>query len=807
MKYIIGYFRKCDILTMLGTTIAFLGMYCAFKSHFCLAAFCLFLCGVCDSFDGTLARKYKYNKCQKEYGVQLDSLSDVICFGVLPAIITVLISNGFLSVIVCIFYMLAGVIRLAYFNMLHTTKTGKTGEYIGLPITTVAIVYPVVLVSLRLINSQLLSKVLPVILLILGILFISKFKLKKPNASKIASKILNKYTINLIALPMFIVLASDMFYRMKTYAVIYNIELSIFSIFNHFLPFLLMYILVTLIFIIINSLTNRSKITKIILLSITLILLIINDIKLNIMGIPIELSDVNYLNPDGMSMMATATTTIGNWIWLTIIKSIIFVAISIGLIYTDKFTKLSIKSIPKRLIVLLISALAFAGIVFAMNDKYRFFITDIYNTEKKTLDQYISVTEFTDEFGLYQGIILSAISKRDLVETEYSKQYVNKLLYSYDKVSQSGSWGKANVVFLLSESFSDLENVKEIEFDKPLMKEINSYEKDKDKMVFDLLVPTKGGASVNTEFEILTGASLSFWTQGTIPYNEYYNKETGKKAPNIIKEFNNNGYTTVYLTPWGETSYNSKTNYELFGATKTIYGKDLKGNKKGNYYSDESFMKDIYNELKDTSKGNYKFIMAASGQNHFPYPTDKYSKYDINVTNTSYSKEGTAMLKSYAQGLYDASKELNNLYEMIQDLDVPTIIVFFGDHLPYIVDSNGVDLYLASSYFNTDDEQLNYMRKFTTKAVILSNYDIETDDIEYMNASYLGAYVLNKLDLNISNYFKYIESTRTKIPVFNRQVLYKDKNIISLDKLEYDDQKAIKDYKYVQYGSFYDYTN
>lgn len=56
-KNIIVFFRKCDILTMTGTMIAFLGIVCVFKAHFTIAAFCLLLCGICDSFDGTLARK------------------------------------------------------------------------------------------------------------------------------------------------------------------------------------------------------------------------------------------------------------------------------------------------------------------------------------------------------------------------------------------------------------------------------------------------------------------------------------------------------------------------------------------------------------------------------------------------------------------------------------------------------------------------------------------------------------------------------------------------------------------------------
>ena len=804
MKYIIGYFRKCDMLTMLGTTIAFIGMCCAFNGHFSLASLCLMLSGICDSFDGTLARKYKYDKSQQEYGVQLDSLSDVICFGILPAIITVLISTSIVSVIICIFYMLCGVIRLAYFNMLHTTKAAKKGEYIGLPITSIAIAYPIILIILRILNPGLLSKVMPAVLLIMGSLFIARFKLKKPNVPKIAAKILNKYTTNLILFPLFIVIAGDIFYRMTSNNVISNLESSFYTIVSHFLPFILIYIMVALLFIIINSITNNSKITKILLLIVSLIIFVINDIKLNIMGIPIELSDVGYLNPDNMGMMATATTTSGSWIWLTVIKGIIFVALSVGIIFADKLGKFSVNSIVKRIVTFLIGTILIALIGISMTKKYTFFIEKIYNADKEILSEYISVDEYTNEYGFFQGIILTSLVKKDLVSPDYSSKYVSKLLSSYDDVTVSGKWGKANVVFILSEAFSDLENISEITFNEPLMQEIANYKKDNDKMVFDLLVPAYGGSSVNTEFEILTGASLTFWSPGFIPYNQYYSDSIGKNAPNIIKEFNNNGYTTMYLTPWGEDSYNSKRNYKLFGADKTIYGSKLKGSNKGQFYSDKSLMKDIYNQLKNTKEGEYKFIMTASGQNHFPYTEDKYEKYDISVKNTEYSKKSTNMLKSYAQGVYDASKELNNLYKMIQDLDTPTIIVFFGDHLPYIIDDDGVEPYISAKYFNTENKYVNDMRKHTTKAVILSNYDIETDDIKYMNANYLGAYVLNKMDLKVSNYFKYIDDLRKKVPVYNRNAVYMNNNTTLRSDLDYNTKKALEDYKFVQYGSFYE---
>lgn len=645
---------------------------------------------------------------------------------------------------------------------------------------------------------------MPAVLLIMGSLFIARFKLKKPNVPKIAAKILNKYTTNLILFPLFIVIAGDIFYRMTSNNVISNLESSFYTIVSHFLPFILIYIMVALLFIIINSITNNSKITKILLLIVSLIIFVINDIKLNIMGIPIELSDVGYLNPDNMGMMATATTTIGSWIWLTVIKGIIFVALSVGIIFADKLGKFSVNSIVKRIVTFLIGTILIALIGISMTKKYTFFIEKIYNADKEILSEYISVDEYTNEYGFFQGIILTSLVKKDLVSLDYSSKYVSKLLSSYDDVTVSGKWGKANVVFILSEAFSDLENISEINFNEPLMQEIANYKKDNDKMVFDLLVPAYGGSSVNTEFEILTGASLTFWSPGFIPYNQYYSDSIGKNAPNIIKEFNNNGYTTMYLTPWGEDSYNSKRNYKLFGADKTIYGSKLKGSNKGQFYSDKSLMKDIYNQLKNTKEGEYKFIMTASGQNHFPYTEDKYEKYDVSVKNTEYSKKSTNMLKSYAQGVYDASKELNNLYKMIQDLDTPTIIVFFGDHLPYIIDDDGVEPYISAKYFNTENKYVNDMRKHTTKAVILSNYDIETDDIKYMNANYLGAYVLNKMDLKVSNYFKYIDDLRKKVPVYNRNAVYMNNNTTLRSDLDYNAKKALEDYKFVQYGSFYE---
>ena len=214
----------------------------------------------------------------------------------------------------------------------------------------------------------------------------------------------------------------------------------------------------------------------------------------------------------------------------------------------------------------------------------------------------------------------------------------------------------------------------------------------------------------------------------------------------------------------------------------------------------------MYDELKETSEGNYKFIMTATGQNHFPYDGKRYDYYDIDVIESEYDEESTNILKNYAQGVYDADKELNNLYQKIQKLDVPTIIVFFGDHLPYTVASDGNDSYTNSDYFNTENKQLNTLRKYTTKAVILSNYDIDMDDFDYLNSNYLGAYVLNKLDLEISSYFKFIDETRETVPVFDRNSILINNEVISIETMDEKYKKVLDNYKCVQHNKFYDYA-
>lgn len=808
MRKIIGYYRKCDILTMCGTFLAFIGIILAINDHFTFSAFCLFLCCVCDGFDGKLARMKRYKKEQKVYGAQLDSLSDVICFGVFPAILTSLICNNIYVYIISAIYMLCGLVRLAYFNTLDIMPKSNKNVFIGVPITTVAIIYPIILFIIRFINFNILKIVMPIILLILSISYILNIEFKKPDILEILKKIFNKYTVNLICFPMFILFISDLFYKINGFGG--RVYFDVFkSIFSNFLPFLFLTLIFSLLTLILTALFNDSKKAKIVILVLTLIFLFVNDIKYSIMGIPIELTDVGYLNPDNMNMMGTATSSIGLWIIKSIIKAIVYILLGMIITVFDKYHNLKFNDLKKRVIIPIISIIILVVPFLFNNHINNFVLKRIYTMTKSEILAAANIDQLYYEKGYFQGMYLDTLGNKFVLPDQYSKKNAQNAINDAVSKSSPSKWKKANVVVLLSETFSDPQRLNGVEYDRELMPNIKSYEKDDDKIVTDLLVNPYGGTSVNSEFEVLTGASLSFLNVGYIGYTQYYNDNLKGKNQSLINEFNNNGYETMYLTPWGETSYRSKYVYSILGADKTIYGKDLKGKIKGTYYSDESLMNDIYDQLKTTSKDNYKFIMAASGQNHFPY-LDKYkeSDYDVKIKSTKYDKEATEMFRSYAQGIYDADKALNLLYKKIQDLDTPTIVVMFGDHQPYMGKKDNTSDYLQNSYFNTNDEIINDIRLHTTKAVILANFKLDTsDNLEFINSSYLGAYVLNKMDLKVSDYFKFIDYSRKTIPVFNRSVIYNSKTntYTKMDQATKQEKGAINNYKNVQYYKFFDF--
>ena len=151
MKFI-GFYDYTVWLTYISLASAIVGILQASKGHLGAAVFCIMLSGFCDMFDGIVARTKKdRTQDQKNFGIQIDSLTDVIAFGVTPAIVFYFHGvNSTVGVIIIILYVLCGLARLGFFNVLETKRQANPDEsaclkaFRGMPITFSAIITPAV---------------------------------------------------------------------------------------------------------------------------------------------------------------------------------------------------------------------------------------------------------------------------------------------------------------------------------------------------------------------------------------------------------------------------------------------------------------------------------------------------------------------------------------------------------------------------------------------------------------------------------------------------------------------------------------
>lgn len=203
----LGFFDYTVWLTYLSLLSAGLGIMVSLNGtgHPYLGIFFLLFCGLCDAFDGSVARTKKdRTDIQKKFGIQIDSLSDLVAFGVLPACIgnamirvwpnvneipkfktgrVTDFSTSILLFTIILFYILAAMIRLAYFNVMEEERqkveTGRRKYFQGLPVTSSALIFPTVML-VQFMTSVDITPVYFAAMLVTGAFFVTNIKIPKP---------------------------------------------------------------------------------------------------------------------------------------------------------------------------------------------------------------------------------------------------------------------------------------------------------------------------------------------------------------------------------------------------------------------------------------------------------------------------------------------------------------------------------------------------------------------------------------------------------------------------------------------------
>ncbi|WP_019533196.1 LTA synthase family protein [Paenibacillus ginsengihumi] len=329
-----------------------------------------------------------------------------------------------------------------------------------------------------------------------------------------------------------------------------------------------------------------------------------------------------------------------------------------------------------------------------------------------------------------------------------------------------------NIIVVLSESFWDPTRMDKLQFSRDPIPFFRSLTKKYPHGT--MLSPMFGGGTANVELEVLTGLSMRFFPEGAIPYNTEINQPTESLASILAGQ----GYDTTAISAFHHWfSRSSEVNRHLgFGRFISLefFNPD---EYVGPYIGDHAVAKRIIEESARTDKPD--FIFASTMENHYHFWPGKFERNTIKVQGEM-SEAAIGIAETLAQGLSGADRMLQELVAHYRQTKEPTVIVFFGDHLPYLEENYKV--YRESGYLSGEDDPDFLDKMHRVPFVVWSNYELPNTPQPaerelYMSPSFLGPYVLHLAGMPSSNFSDYLLALYNTTPVIPPPAYYESMGI------------------------------
>jgi len=196
-----------------------------------------------------------------------------------------------------------------------------------------------------------------------------------------------------------------------------------------------------------------------------------------------------------------------------------------------------------------------------------------------------------------------------------------------------------------------------------------------------LHVPTYGGGTIRTEFEVLTGLSLRYFPTLQFPYLQMH----ANVVPGMVRTLRSHGYETIAVHGNDASFWNRNTAFRSLGFDRFVSQADFPKDSRrdGEYMADSAMTDEIMNQLKDS--GPPRFVFAISMEAHGPY--DKPSHVDEKERDAIKVPDELAadvklQMRNYIYHMRHADEELGRLAELLKQRERPTLLLFYGDHLP-----------------------------------------------------------------------------------------------------------------------------
>ncbi len=306
---------------------------------------------------------------------------------------------------------------------------------------------------------------------------------------------------------------------------------------------------------------------------------------------------------------------------------------------------------------------------------------------------------------------------------------------------------KPNIIFVQLEAFFDPTRIKECHFTEDPIPNMRRLMKNYTSGYMN--VPVTGGGTARTEYEVVSGSNFEFLNQGEIPYYTFLSE---KPSISLATDLRMSGYKTTLIHNYYQKFYNRDKGYENMGFQKYIplqSMKDVEFTPMG-WPKDKILSRYISNVLYD-NKDKRNLIMTISTQGHSKYPTgDMDLDYRIELKNTNLPKPDINQINYYINQLKDMDDFVGNLVKETNKSKVPTVLVFYGDHLPALNiltrGQTGLDLY--SSLFavvnNYGEKKVEIPKDFQSYQLSTLVLDIAKQPYGPMNL--VHAYLHNDKD-------------------------------------------------------------
>ena len=380
--------------------------------------------------------------------------------------------------------------------------------------------------------------------------------------------------------------------------------------------------------------------------------------------------------------------------------------------------------------------------------------------EIKMYDKLFTPTVMSQKDGTAMAFLLG-LQYMDVEKPEgYDKEAVQAML---QQDSDQTVTETPNIIVIMDEAFSDLSVLGDFETNMDYMPFLHSMQENGENAITgNLHVSIKGGNTANTEFEFLTGNTMAFLPQGSVPYQQYIKD----KQVSLASYLADSGYYTRAAHPYYASGWERETVYPLLGFKKADFiNKFYNATNIRKYVSDQSAFDHIIQGYEGKKENQPLFYFLVTMQNHSGY-SEEFDNFtsDVEVMGTT-----SKSLNQYLSLIKKTDEALQNLVEYFKQQDEKTIIVFFGDHQPadFVVEPLWQLQGKTGSNLTEEEQARRHMVPF----LIWANYDIEeASDVE-ISVNYLSNLVCKTAGIPLSDYQTNLEELRQELPVISAQTV------------------------------------